>query len=169
MKLVTERLLIQPVSPELNKAALEEGYKSGPHIALYLGELEKDPAQLNWGPWFVTLKENGQIIGDIGFKGRPDEEKVAEIGYGFAEEYWNKGYATESARTLIDWAFGTNEADLLVAETAYDNFASIKVLEKVGMERIHEADGMVYWQLPKDGIHKPTALLPQDQEMKEEL
>ena len=100
------------------------------------------------------LKESVHIIGDIGFKGRPDEERIAEIGYGFLEKYHNQGYATESVRALIDWAFETDEADILVAETANDNIASIKVLEKLGMQRIHEANGMIYWQLLKGGIHK---------------
>ena len=153
MRLITDRLLIQPVSPELNQAAIKQGYFKG-HIELYLNELEKDPNQLNWGPWFVMLKESGHIIGDIGFKGRPNEERIAEIGYGFLEKYHNQGYATESVRALIDWAFETDEADILVAETANDNIASIKVLEKLGMQRIHEANGMIYWQLLKDGIDK---------------
>ena len=153
MRLITDRLLIQPVSPELNQAAIKQGYFKG-HIELYLNELEKDPNQLNWGPWFVMLKESGHIIGDIGFKGRPDEERMAEIGYGFLEEYQNQGYATESVRALIDWAFETDEADILVAETAKDNIASIKVLEKLGMQRIHEDNGMIYWQLLKDSIQK---------------
>ena len=140
MRLITDRLLIQPASPELNQAAVKQGYFKG-HIELYLNELEKDPNQLNWGPWFVMLKESVHIIGDIGFKGRPDEERIAEIGYGFLEKYQNQGYATESVRALIDWAFETDEADILVAETANDNIASIKVLEKLGMQRIHEANG----------------------------
>ncbi len=163
MKIVTERLLIQSVSPEVKKAALKEGYSCGPHIALYLSKLEQDQSQLNWGPWLVMLKENGRIIGDIGCKGRPDEERRAEIGYGFAEEYRNQGYATESARALVDWAFGTNEMDLLVAETANDNLASIKVLEKLGMKKTLEANGMVYWQMPKDSRQR------KDEEMEREL
>ena len=154
MRLITDRLLIQPVSPELNQAAIKQGYFNGPHIELFLNELEKDSSQLNWGPWFVMLKESGHIIGDIGFKGKPDEERMAEIGYGFLEEYRNQGYATESVRALIDWAFKTDEADILVAETASDNSASIKVLEKLGMHRIHEANEMIYWQLLKDSIQK---------------
>ena len=154
MRLITDRLLIQPVSPELNQAAIKQGYFNGPHIELYLNELEKDPSQLNWGPWFVMLKESAHIIGDIGFKGRPDEERMAEIGYGFLEEYRNHGYATESVQALISWAFETDEADILVAETANDNIASINVVQKLGMQRIREANGMIYWQLLKDGIQK---------------
>ena len=163
MLLVTDRLLLQPVSAALNNIAEHEGYHSGPHIELFLRELEKDQSQMNWGPWFVTLKESGQIIGDIGFKGRPSEERMIEIGYGFIEEYQNKGYATESARALIDWAFGTNEADFIVAETANNNIASIKVLEKLGMERIHESNGMLYWQLSK------TSMIHKDHEMEKDL
>ena len=166
MRLITDRLLIQPVSPELNQAAIKQGY-TGPHIELYLNELEKDPSQLNWGPWFVMIKESGRIIGDIGFKGKPDEERMAEIGYGFLEEYRNQGYATESVRALIDWAFKTDEADILVAETANDNIASIKVLEKLGMQRIQEANGMIYWQLLKDGIQKGMIIDLDGEEEKE--
>ena len=166
MRLITDRLLIQPVSPELNQAAIKQGY-TGPHIELYLNELEKDPSQLNWGPWFVMLKESSRIIGDIGFKGKPDEERMAEIGYGFLEEYRNQGYATESVQALIGWAFETDEADILVAETANENIASIKVLEKLGMQRIHEANGMIYWQLLKDSIQK-SRIIEKDGEAEKE-
>ena len=167
MRLITDRLLIQPMSPELNQAAIKQGY-TGPHIELYLNELEKDPSQLNWGPWFVMLKESSRIIGDIGFKGKPDEERMSEIGYGFLEEYRNQGYATESVQALIGWAFETDEADILVAETANDNIASIKVLEKLGMQRIHEANGMIYWQLLKDSIQK-SRIIEKDGEAEKEL
>lgn len=150
MRLETERLFIQPASVQMNETALKQGYNNGPHIDLYLGVLEKDPSQQYWGPWFVMLKENGEIIGDIGFKGRPSEDRMVEIGYGFVEDRRNQGFATESARALIDWAFKTNEVHFLVAETAKDNFASIRVLEKLGMEKIDEKDGIIYWQLLKD-------------------
>ncbi len=168
MIIETERLILKPVSVQMNETALKQGYNSGSHIDLYLGELEKDQSQQNWGPWFVMLKVNGQIIGDIGFKGRPAEERMAEIGYGFVEEYRNQGFATESARALIDWSFKTNEVQFLVAETANDNLASIRVLEKLGMEKIYEANGMIYWQLLKEGIHKGL-IIQDDQVVDKEL
>lgn len=59
----------------------------------------------------------------------------AEIGYWIGEPHWGKGYATEAIRQLIDFAFG--ELDLLRVYACVfgNNTASMKVLEKAGLER----------------------------------
>ena len=57
------------------------------------------------------------------------------MGYCFAEASWGQGYATEAARALLDWAFGTFDLNRVQAETDTRNLASARVLEKLGFVR----------------------------------
>lgn len=59
-----------------------------------------------------------------------------EIGYVIAPDCWGYGYATEAARSLLK--FGMEELGLLeiTATCRPENFASARVLEKIGMTRI---------------------------------
>jgi RimJ/RimL family protein N-acetyltransferase len=46
-----------------------------------------------------------------------------------------KGYATEAARPLLDFGFGTGGWHRVVGRTEARNIASARVLEKLGMRR----------------------------------
>jgi RimJ/RimL family protein N-acetyltransferase len=63
------------------------------------------------------------------------EYRSAAMGYCFAEEAWGQGYATEAARALLAWAFGTLDLNRVQAETDTRNLASARVLEKLGFVR----------------------------------
>lgn len=135
--------------------AINQNFDNGPEVSTYIKQLMEDPSLLYWGSWFVVKKSNGVIIGDIGFKGKPDENKVVEVGYGLLEKYWNKGYGTEAIGALIQWAFRTSKVDKIVAETLHDNCGSIRVLEKLGMEKVNATETMIHWYLDKPSlVHK---------------
>ncbi|WP_214749293.1 MULTISPECIES: GNAT family N-acetyltransferase [unclassified Exiguobacterium] len=146
MKLETQRLLVMPCTEKTMEIAIEQSYDNGPEVSFFLAELKEKPFLLYWGSWFVIRKIDGMIIGDIGFKGIPNEEKVVEIGYGILESYCNNGYATEALKVLIQWAFATSKVDKVIAETVHDNFGSIRVLEKLGMRRSSLTEKMINWE-----------------------
>ncbi|NUO58676.1 MAG: GNAT family N-acetyltransferase, partial [Hamadaea sp.] len=58
--------------------------------------------------------------------------RSASLGYCFAEAAWGHGYATESARALLRWAFDTLDLNRVQAEADTRNVASARVLEKLG-------------------------------------
>ena len=149
MKIVTERLDIVPCTNDSLQILDSQNYDNGPEIENYLKALADDPDLLSWGHWLVVLKTDGQVIGDAGFKGKPNADKEVEIGYGLLEQYWNKGYATETVTGLIHWAFETGEVEKVLAETESDNIGSIRVLEKAGMQKTEETDAMIYWEIKK--------------------
>ncbi|WP_108669925.1 GNAT family N-acetyltransferase [Peribacillus acanthi] len=148
MNFTTERLSIMACTIE-NTTDVTSQYEMGPHIKMHLKELELDPTTLGWGVWLVKLKDTNEIIGDIGFKGKPDHLGKVEIGYGISPSAQRKGYATEAVDGLIHHAFSTRKVDKVVAECLQDNVASIKVLEKVGMTRIGSDYEMLYWEIIK--------------------
>ena len=149
MKLETERLYIMPCTEEKLRVAEKQGYNSGPHILGHIENVKQDEALLPWGAWYVIRKEDDIVLGDIGFKGRPNENHTVEIGYGFIEKYWNKGYATESVDELIKWAFQTGEVETVIAETLLDNDSSIRVLENLHMKRVNSTETMINWKIEK--------------------
>jgi RimJ/RimL family protein N-acetyltransferase len=77
----------------------------------------------------IVLK--GEIIGMCGIEPR---EAAAELGYWLGVPYWNRGYATEAVRAVIDHAFGDLEHDALQAGARVSNPASRRVLEKCGFQ-----------------------------------
>jgi RimJ/RimL family protein N-acetyltransferase len=79
------------------------------------------------------------------FKGKPDKNGKAEIGYGTHEEFRDKGYMGEAVEAVCRWAFQTGIVKYIVAETAKDNHASFSLLKKNGFIKYDENDGFFYW------------------------
>lgn len=141
MEIKTKRLNIKPCTGDL----YERDEEVKPHIQLYLEELESDQELLGWGVWLVFSQTDQQLIGDIGFKGKP-VDGVVEVGYGISPDEQNKGYATEAVEALVNWAFQTGKVNKIVAETLKTNEASIRVLEKLFMTKVKQDEHMVYWE-----------------------
>ena len=75
--------------------------------------------------FLITLREGGAVVGGCGVAlqdGAPD------LGY------WNKGYATEAARAVVDFAFTELGHDTLSAGARVTNPASRRILEKCGFQ-----------------------------------
>ena len=63
-----------------------------------------------------------------------ENENAPELGYCFGVDHWGKGYATEAARAVIDYAFEEFAIDELLAGARVLNPASRHVLEKCGFQ-----------------------------------
>ncbi|MEW9052463.1 MAG: GNAT family N-acetyltransferase [Neobacillus sp.] len=149
LELETKRLKLIPCTDESLLVYSTKEYELGPHFGMYLDNLKEDSSVLGWGVWLVIDKQTNKIIGDIGFKGKPDDEKSVEVGYGITASEQNKGYATEALNCIVKWAFNSNSVNKIIAECIEDNSSSIRVLEKLNMTKIHKDKGMLYWQLNK--------------------
>jgi len=96
---------------------------------------EADPWQFGFG---VVHKIDNILIGMCGFTAPPDSDGVVEIGYGIAPAYQGKGYATEVANALIDFASQHKSVRLVRAHTLAETNASTRVLEKCGFQKVGE-------------------------------
>lgn len=78
--------------------------------------------------------------------------QVCEIGYDIASKHWNKGFATEAAKAVRDYAFNTLSIPRLVSLIRVGNHASRRVAEKVGMNLNREVDRgeQPYWVFAMD-------------------
>ena len=83
-------------------------------------------------PYAITL--DGRLIGVVGFSFQ--EGSPPELGYWLGEPYWGKGYMSEAARALVDAAQRTHYYDKISAKALVSNEASLKVLAKLGFERV---------------------------------
>lgn len=133
------KLLGADVPPEWPSRELEEV------LPLYLQELLHDPTALGWGVWIAIQRQEHAIVGNAGFKGRPDQDGTVEIGYGVAPLHRGRGYATEAAGALVRWALTHSKVKRIIAECAPDNRASIRVLEKTGFLRSGSDPRSLFW------------------------
>lgn len=90
------------------------------------------------GRWAVCLKSNQEFLGWCGLKFHPTEKKV-EVGFRFYRKFWNKGYATESAKASIAYGFEKLYLKEIYAHAHTQNLASQNVIEKCGLKKIKEA------------------------------
>lgn len=147
MELQTQRLKLIPCTENTVSTISGDEFKIGPHIEFHISELKNDPTLYGWGVWLVIDKFDNKVIGDIGFKGKPNAENAVEVGYGIVPSAQNNGFATEAVRAIIDWAFSHEEVNKIIAECLDDNTPSIKVLQKLNMKHIGNVDNMMKWEL----------------------
>lgn len=85
------------------------------------------------GVWGV--EESGRLIGICNFTYWHRHNRRAEIGYTIARDRWGLGYATEAAGALVRFGWEKMGLTRIEAVCLPENLASIRVLEKLGMER----------------------------------
>ncbi|SFJ70254.1 Protein N-acetyltransferase, RimJ/RimL family [Halobacillus dabanensis] len=95
----------------------------------------------------IIHKGDQMIIGDMGFKGGPDDEGCMDIGYSMMEAYQGKGYTTEMAQAAVVWGLQQPGVQKITASCSETNLASVRVLEKAGFNRERTEDGEIYWSI----------------------
>jgi predicted acetyltransferase len=101
-----------------------------------------------WATYWLIIPQEALVgVGLVGFKGMPNANGEAEIGYGMHPNFQNKGYMTEAVMALVDWALAQPECTAVTAETESDNLSSIRVLEKVGMRKVGVGNGRLLWKI----------------------
>jgi len=145
-RLETPRLLLRPL--QASDVAVLVAIWADPDVTRYMGgprdgekvrqTLEDElrtysTDRLGFCP--VVEKASGRIIGDCGLtKKDVDGRDEIELVYVFAADSWGKGYATEAASALRDYALGRLKVPRLIALIDPENVASARVAEKVGMQ-----------------------------------
>ncbi|MFZ5354528.1 MAG: GNAT family N-acetyltransferase [Bacillota bacterium] len=151
IKIETERLVLRPFDVndcegifnvmkdiEMYRFTPDEPWKSIDNsrefieMVLWLYNLEHK----NFRHFFaMEEKHSGKLIGMCGIGGIEYDRAQNEIFYHIGKDYWGRGYATEAAQAMTEYAFNTLKLNRLIGVVHPDNAASIKVLEKLGMKR----------------------------------
>lgn len=98
-----------------------------------------------FGAWVMIDRELATVVGDVGFHGPPQEERV-EIGYAVLPQFRRRGYATEAAGALVEWALTQPGITEVLARCDADNPGSIATLERNGFERTGEDRETIHWR-----------------------
>jgi RimJ/RimL family protein N-acetyltransferase len=97
----------------------------------------------------VFKKFTDEFIGHV-VLGHGDAPGQSELAYLFMKNHWGKGYGTEAAMAVVkDYAHATVEEgytlegktlETITATARPDNPGSVRILEKIGMHKIGEAE-----------------------------
>ena len=83
--------------------------------------------------WAVCLKDTGKLIGNIYFD--KQDFDTWELGYVFNKKFQKQGYATESAKAIMNYAIKNLNARRIIAMCNPKNDASWRLLERLKMRR----------------------------------
>lgn len=89
--------------------------------------------RIGFGRWACILQETQRMIGFCGLKFLPELQAV-DLGYRFLPEYWGRGLATESSLAAVRFGFEVLRLDEIIGLVIPENTASVRVLEKVGLQ-----------------------------------
>ena len=85
-----------------------------------------------FGLYLVTLKPGNTAIGMCGLL-RRESLPAVDIGFAFLPEFWNMGYALESASAVMHYGKDVLKLTQIIAITNKDNDTSAKLLNKLGL------------------------------------
>jgi ribosomal-protein-alanine N-acetyltransferase len=121
-----------------------------------------------YGQFAIMCKENNQWIGycQLRHLDDPSPELIdyynsnnwnykdeVELLYGYIKDSWGKGYATEAAKTIID--FGLNKCNIKSISACVNpyNIGSQKILQKIGMKQcenlMYSKPGDLYFKVTR--------------------
>ena len=114
-----------------------------------------------YGDYAITLKTTGDVIGSVGIVqsivpwGVLEGQQPAEhhhlvspefgLYWGILPDYQRQGYASEAGRAIIDYLFNEWHVKQVVATTDFENLASQKTMEKLGMTLLHNPTKEPFW------------------------
>jgi ribosomal-protein-alanine N-acetyltransferase len=161
----TSRLYFRELA-ETDDAAMFE-LDSDPEVHQYLGQhpitsmeearknikmIRQQYLDLGIGRYAIIEKDSHDFVGWGAFKFITEpingHQFYHDLGYRLIKRYWGMGYATESSRGAVDYAFNRLKLPAIYAIADAGNLQSQKVLEKCGLVRngMFEYEGLPhYW------------------------
>lgn len=89
-------------------------------------------AEFGYGPYCMSLKTDGTLIGICGLFKR-DNLDDPDIGFSVLPDYCGKGYAGEAAHAVVEFAGDTLGIRSLTAIVSPNNAPSIGLIKKLGL------------------------------------
>jgi [ribosomal protein S5]-alanine N-acetyltransferase len=164
----TERLLLRAFT-EADLPVWNQALFADPEVRRYLpldGPLSDDDlegalarsrahwAEHGYGAWVAEEAATGTFAGHCGLRFLEDVGET-ELYYAFAQRCWGLGFATEAARTAVEFGFDRAGLRRIVAYAAPENAASTHVMEKLGMA--FEAETEIFgMRCVRYAINRPT-------------
>jgi ribosomal-protein-alanine N-acetyltransferase len=122
-------------------------------MEMRLIKMRENRALESWLLRAVGLREINTMIGFIGFHTPPGAEYLnhyapnsVEFGYTIFTSYRRKGYASEAAQALMDWATREHDVTRFVVSISPTNDPSLRIAEKFGFRKVGTVTD------PEDGV-----------------
>lgn len=131
---VVHGLHLLPQTNEYNTLGIPKNIKTTQEIIKNWIENNELPIPKSYTFVIETTHEK-QFIGLIGIHLGKEKYKNAEVWFKTDPLFWGKGFATESLKAILKFGFEELQLHRIEAGCAIANINSIKVLEKVGMQR----------------------------------
>jgi [ribosomal protein S5]-alanine N-acetyltransferase len=150
MILETQRLVLEPILK--SECSTLQGIFADPYVRKYLCDDEvfsvqqvdemlkqsvKHFEEEKFGLWFIRIKSESEVMGFVGLWYFFDE-KQPQLLYALLPGFLKKGYATEAATRVLEYAFDELGYAYLLASCDRPNIESHKVAERLGMKRVEE-------------------------------
>ncbi len=157
MEITTKRLTIRPIQIGDEKEIHEYAGDKSLTMMYYLpNETFEETAEFvkkNAEEWktedqtnfeFVILLD-GRIIGGCDCDlGHSDDRSYATLGWIINKNYRNRGYASEAASAILDFAFEKLKINKVYAQCDTNNPASFGVMQKIGMKCVNDKGTRTY-------------------------
>lgn len=108
--------------------------------------LRSDPDLARWGIWVIIHRDQGRVIGDVGFSGRPGRAGSVELGCGILPAHRCMGFGTEAAGALIDWAVELASLFTVFAEAEPGDAAARRMLTRLGFSLARPSRDRDLWK-----------------------
>jgi RimJ/RimL family protein N-acetyltransferase len=112
-------------------------------MEMRLIKMRENPALEPWLLRAVGLRETKTMIGFIGFHTLPGAEYLnsyapgsVEFGYTIFPDYRRKGYASEAAQALMDWATREHGITRFVVSISPTNEPSLRLAQKFDFRKV---------------------------------
>ena len=123
----------------------------------HLRALRADSNQLSWRIRVIVERASNTVIGSINLKGPPDDGGDVEIGWGLNEGSRGKGYATEAATAVVQWAFQQPGVCSVSATVPDDHASSQRVAQRLGLTRTEATRrSLPVWKRERTGCTRAT-------------
>jgi len=154
----TDRLRLEPVTPELAQAARAGQAAFADTLgaeapaewcAANLGLVARSISHA-WGPApaptraIAIHRSEGTVVGDVRFEPSLRAAREFEIGYSIAKARRRQGYAVEAAGAVIDWLFDEAGVETILAGCDAGNLASVRTLRRLGFW-LDSNPGTTFW------------------------
>lgn len=105
----------------------------GSDLAGFRDRMAETPDELGWWVWLAYRRDDAVVVGVCGLGGRPDPQGTVRMGYAVYPHLQGRGYATEAALGVMDWALARPGVRCVRATVPCWNEGSVAVARKLGM------------------------------------
>jgi RimJ/RimL family protein N-acetyltransferase len=171
VSLQTDRLILRMLRESDFDAYAE--MCADPEVMRYLGDGQPLARPMAWrklammvghwslrgyGLWAAEERPSGVFVGYVGFW-NPEGWPGFELGWTLRRSFWGRGYATEAARTALQFAFTELKQPHVISLIHPDNAASIRVAQRLGERRVDATEVMgnrvLVYRITREEWEKP--------------